>query len=74
MCIRDRLALGPMNHEFGVIDKIESKVEQQMRAVSSIEACIAECAAMRKPRMQEAVMVRYLCDPMHCHRPLPQHA
>lgn len=52
------LALRPMNHEWGVIDKIESRVEQQMRAVSSIDDCIKECNAMRKPRMQEGVVVR----------------
>jgi hypothetical protein len=52
------LALRPMNHEWGVVDKIESRVKQQMRAVASIESCIAECRRMHKPRMQEGVVVR----------------
>lgn len=51
------LALRPMNREWGVIDKIESRIEQQNRAVSSIESCIAECSTLHKPRMQEGVVV-----------------
>jgi hypothetical protein len=53
------LALRPMNQEWGVIDKIESKAEQQLRAVESIHQCITECRAMRKPRMKEGVQVCY---------------
>lgn len=60
------LALRPVNHEWGVVDNIESRIEQQWRAVSSIKGCIAECNRMHKPRMQEAVVVRQTAPIKHC--------
>lgn len=46
--------MGPDNRE---VDKIESKLDQQLASLDVLDTCVAECRAAVKPRLKETVQV-----------------
>lgn len=52
------LTVRPMSADTKVVDRIESRLDQQLSSLHVLETCATECRAAVKPRLKETVQVK----------------